>query len=60
MNKEIIIFYEEEESKHDIKSEYWFAIANALLKSNRVRVFKFNDINKVVNIIKEGSIFDEV
>lgn len=57
MDKEIIIFYEEEESEHDIKSEYWFAIANALSKSNKVKVFKFNDINEVVNIIKEGVIF---
>ena len=60
MDKEIIIFYEEEESEHDIKSEYWFAIANALSKSNKVKVFKFNDINEVVNIIKEGVIFNEI
>ena len=33
MNKDIVIFYEEEESEHDIKSEYWFAIANALSRS---------------------------
>ena len=60
MNKEIIIFYEEEESEHDIKSEYWFAIANALAKSDKVKVYKFNDIHKVVNIIKEGVIFNEI
>lgn len=60
MDKEIIIFYEEEESEYDIKSEYWFAIANALLESNKVKVFKFNDIEKVVNIIKEGMIFNEI
>lgn len=60
MDKEIVIFYEEEESAYDIKSEYWFAIANALSKSNKVKVFKFNDINKVVNLIKEGEIFNEI
>lgn len=60
MDKEIIIFYKEEESEYDIKSEYWFAIANALLKSNKVKVFKFNDINKVINSIKEGVIFNEI
>lgn len=60
MNKEIVIFYEEEESQYDIKSEYWFAIANALSKSDKVQVFKFNDINQVVNVIKEGVIFSEV
>ena len=60
MNKEIVIFYKEEKSEHDIKSEYWFAIANALSRSDKVKVFKFNDINKVVNIIKEGMIFNEI
>jgi len=60
MNKEIIIFYKEEESAYDIKSEYWFAIANALSNSDKVKVFKFKDINEVVNIIKEGVIFNEV
>ena len=60
MDKEIIIFYEEEESEHKIKSEYWFAIANALSKSKKVKVFKFNDINEVVNIIKEGVIFNKI
>lgn len=60
MDKEIIIFYEEEKSEHDIKSEYWFAIANALSKSNKIKVYKFNDINDVVKTIKEGVIFNEV
>lgn len=60
MNKEIIIFYQEEDSNYDIKSEYWFAIANALRRSNKVKVHKFNDINKVVEIIKKGEIFYEI
>lgn len=60
MGKEIVIFYEEEESEYEIKSEYWFAIANALLKSDKVKVFKFNDINQVVNLIKEGVIFNKI
>jgi len=60
MNKDIVIFYQEEESKYDIKSEYWFAIANALQRSNKVKVHKFNDINKVVEMIKKGEIFNEI
>lgn len=60
MNKEIIIFYQEEESKYNIKSEYWFAIANALQRSKKVKVHKFNDINKVVEMIKKGGIFNEI
>jgi len=60
MNKKIIIFYKEEKSKYDIKSEYWFAIANALKRSNIIKVYKFNDINKVVDTIKKGEIFNEI
>jgi len=60
MNKDIVIFYEEEESEHDIKSEYWFAIANALTKSKKVKVFSFKDINKVINAINKGEIFNEI
>lgn len=60
MSKDIVIFYEEEDSNYDIKSEYWFAIANALAKSKKVKVFKFNDINKVVNEIVKGEIFNEI
>jgi len=60
MNKDIVIFYEEEESEHDIKSEYWFAIANALSRSKKVEVFKFNDLNQVVDKIEKGEIFNEV
>ena len=60
MNKNIIIFYEEEDSEHEIKSEYWFAIANALAKSKKIKVFKFNDIENVVNKIIKGEIFNEV
>lgn len=60
MNKDIVIFYKEEDSMYDIKSEYWFAIANALSKSQNVKVFKFNDINSVVNKIIKGEIFNEV
>lgn len=61
MNKQIVIFYkEEEESKYDIKSEYWFAIANALKRSKKVKVYKYNDINKIVEMVKDGVIFNEV
>lgn len=54
MDKDIIIFYKEEESAYDIKSDYWFAIANALSKSKKVKVFKFNDIDTVINQIIKG------
>lgn len=60
MNKQIVIFYKEEESNYDIKSEYWFAIANALKRSKKVKVYKFNDINKIIEMVKEGVVFSEV
>lgn len=60
MGKNIIIFYEEEDSSYDIKSEYWFAIANALTRSNKVKVFKYTDINNVINEINKGEIFNEI
>lgn len=60
MDKDIIIFYEEEESTYDIKSDYWFAIADAISRSKKVKVFKFNDINNVIEKIKKGEIFNEV
>lgn len=60
LNKQIVIFYKEEESKYDIKSEYWFAIANALKHGNNVKVYKYRDINKIVEMIKEGVVFNEV
>lgn len=60
LNKKIIIFYKEESSNYQIKSEYWFAIADAMKRSNKLKVYKFNDINEVINKIKEGSVFDEI
>ena len=53
MNKEIIILYQEEESKYQIKSEYWFAIADALSRSKNVRVFNYIDENEIVGLLKD-------
>lgn len=60
MNKEIIIYYKEEESVYDIKSDYWFAILNALKKSNKITVKSFKVIDEVIKDIKESKIFYEV
>ena len=51
MNKDIVILYQEEESVYKIKSEYWFAIANALKQSNKVRVYKYQTQAEICNII---------
>lgn len=60
MNKKIIIFYKEEASNYQIKSDYWFAIADALKRGKNVKVNSFNNINEVINKIKEGSVFNEI
>ena len=57
MNKRIIILYREEPTKYSIKSEYWFAIADAMEKSNKLSVYKYSDENelkcKIDNILEE-------
>lgn len=52
MNKKIIIFYQNEETSYQIKSEYWFAIADAIARGNDVTVFSCNDNDEVVEKIK--------
>jgi len=53
MNKKIVIFYREEESNYQIKSEYWFAIADALNRSNNIEVFKYKNEIEIVDLIKK-------
>ena len=53
MNKKIVILYKEEESQYQIKSEYWFAIADALARSKNIEVFKYKDEDEIVEILKE-------
>lgn len=53
MNKKIVIFYKEEESNYQIKSEYWFAIADGLNRSNKIKVFKYKKEEEIVDIINK-------
>lgn len=52
MNKRIIILYQEEDSNYQIKSEYWFAIADALKRSKKIDTYKYKEEKEIVNIIK--------
>lgn len=54
MQKEIIIFYKEEASSYEIKSEYWFAIADALKRAKNLRLFSFKEEKEVIEFIKEN------
>ena len=44
-------FYKEEESSYQIKSDYWFAIADVLKRAKRSQVSMYNDLNNVIEII---------
>ena len=52
MNKRIIILYQEEDSNYQIKSEYWFAIADAIKRSKKIDTYKYKEEKEIVNIIK--------
>ena len=51
-NKEIILLYQEEESSYTIKSEYWFAIANAIKSSHHIKIIPFKNTNDIYPLIK--------
>lgn len=51
MDKEIVIFYKEEDSYYEIKSEYWFAIADAINRCEGIDVFKYKDDSEILDII---------
>ncbi len=52
-NKEIIILYQEEDSNYTIKSDYWFAIANALKRNNKIKLYKYKNDDEVVKYLQE-------
>ncbi len=53
-NKEIIILYREESSVYAIRSEYWFAIADALSKSTKVKLFPYRRKNVPLSLINKA------
>ena len=50
-NKEIYILYKIQDSVHQIKSEHWFAIADAMHRDKNVKVFPYNNSDEVLPII---------
>lgn len=57
-NKEIIILYRQECSVYKIKSEYWFAIADALRQNPATKVFSYQSVKEMMKII--SNILEEV
>ena len=56
--KKIVIFYKEEESNYNIKSEYWFAIADVIKRSKHSKIFVYKNFDDVIEKIKYGNIFN--
>ena len=52
-NKKIIIFYQEEDTAYDIKSEYWFAIANAIKRSKDLIIRKYKTYSELTPMIQQ-------
>lgn len=52
-DKDIVILYKEEESEYTIKSDYWFAIANALKKRRDIQLYKYKDDMEMVKCLRE-------
>ena len=52
-NKKIIILYQEEASNYTIKSEYWFAIADAIKRSTDLTILKYKYYSEIVPLINQ-------
>ncbi len=51
MNKEIVILYLEEDSNYNIKSEYWFAIADALKRTEKIKIYSYKEDKEIQGLI---------
>ncbi len=52
-DKKIIILYQEEDSCYTIKSEYWFAIADAIKKSPNLLIRKYKNYSDISPLIQQ-------
>lgn len=57
-NKEIVILYKEEASSYQIKSEYWFAIADALRQKLNTKVISYPATEDMLALSK--SVLEEI
>ena len=53
LGKQIVLLYQEEDSIYSIKSEYWFAIADALKRSKNIIVCKYQNYSEIVSLINQ-------
>ena len=54
MNKQIYILYKYQESVHDIKSDYWFPIADAMRRNKNTQIFAYSDDTEIINLINQN------
>ena len=60
LNKEIIIcFQKKEDSPYSVKSEYWFAIVDALNRTKNVKIFPFSTHEELLDLILNKKIFKD-
>ena len=52
-NKKIILLYQEEDSEYSIKSEYWFAIADAIKRGKDITILKYKTYSEITPLIKK-------
>lgn len=52
LNKNIVILYKQQESSYSIASEYWFAIADALRRSDKVQVASYVEENEIPRLLR--------
>ncbi len=53
-NKKIILLYQEEASNYTIKSEYWFAIADAIKRGKNIIIRKYKEYSEIVSLINQS------
>lgn len=51
--KQIILLYQEEKSNYSIKSEYWFAIADAVKRSPNLTIRKYKSYSELTTLINQ-------
>ena len=51
-DKDIVILYKRQESAYSIASEYWFAIADAIQRSKKVKVSSYIEESEIPNLLR--------
>ena len=58
--KQIYILYIKQPSSHDIKSDYWFAIADAIRRNKNTTVIAYKKESEIIEIIKRNILKEHI